>query len=200
MNLKEIKKIISISPGNIKTGKIPAISLPPIKTCNVKAGCTNGACYALKAYRLYPSVKQAWNLNLDSFKSSPATYFKAIDAWLTINAPKYFRWHVSGDIPNKRYLDGMVKIAKNHPGIKFLAFTKKYNLLRYIKSVQFNLSIVISSWPGLPLPDTDFPIAFMQDGTENRVSNAIECPGNCEHCGMCWQLTYINKNVVFQKH
>ena len=50
------------------------------------------------------------------------------------------------------------------------------------------------------LPKTTLPLAYMQDGTEKRVTNALECPGNCETCGMCWNLKSLNKNVVFKKH
>ena len=199
MNLKQIKKIVTISEGNSKLGTLPSVSLPPIVTCNRAAGCTKGGCYALNGFFRMPSVKMAYKKNLESFTRNSDLYFNAIDNWLKIKRPVFFRWHVAGDIPNKTYLDGMIAIAKKHKKIKFLAFTKKYNLLKYTIK-QKNLAIIISSWPGLKLPGYKLPIAFMQDGNENRVNNAIECPGNCETCGMCWNLKRLNKNVVFYKH
>ena len=69
-----------------------------------------------------------------------------------------------------------------------------------MKNLPNNLTIVISVWPGLRIPNSKLPKAFMQDGTENRINNAIECPGNCENCGMCWNLSKLGKNVVFNKH
>jgi len=47
MNLKEIKKLVTIPDGNRKMGVVPSISLPPIVTCNKEAPCTKGGCYAL---------------------------------------------------------------------------------------------------------------------------------------------------------
>jgi len=90
MNLKQIKKYITISPGNMKTGKIPSISLPPIVTCNPNAKCHND-CYVLKSYRLYPHVREAYQKNLNTFKTSPELYFQSISDWLTIKKPDYFR-------------------------------------------------------------------------------------------------------------
>jgi len=200
MNLKEIKKLVTISEGNSKMGVIPSISLPAIVTCNSKAPCTKGGCYALNGAFQYPSVQGAYAKNLNTFKSSPKDYFNAIDAWLHIRKPSIFRFHVSGDIPNKRYLTEMMKIAAYNPEIKFLAFTKKYALLKGI-SVPKNLSIVASAWTGFDMPAHDYPIAWLKDGVENRIpKDAIECHGNCETCGMCWSLKELSKDVYFNKH
>ena len=199
MNLKQIKKYITISPSNMKTGKIPSISLPPIVTCNPNAKCHKD-CYVLKSYRLYPHVREAYQKNLNTFKTNPELYFQSISDWLTIKKPDYFRYHNSGDIPNLNYLNNIINIAKLHPKVKFLLFTKQYKFIKHFKDLPSNLSIVISAWPGMRLPKTTLPLAYMQDGTEKRVTNALECPGNCETCGMCWNLKSLNKNVVFKKH
>jgi hypothetical protein len=68
-----------------------------------------------------------------------------------------------------------------------------------------NLSIVLSSWTNLTLPKRTaanwYPIAWFQDGTEKRISkDTIECFGNCEYCGMCWNLSNLKRDVVFYKH
>ena len=40
-----------------------------------------------------------------------------------------------------------------------------------------------------------------EDGSEVRVpKDAIECPGNCESCGMCYELDRLGRDVVFHKH
>jgi hypothetical protein len=39
------------------------------------------------------------------------------------------------------------------------------------------------------------------DCPDPRIPNdAIWCPGNCESCGMCWDLPNIGKDVVLIKH
>jgi hypothetical protein len=199
MNLRQVKKHVTISEGNIKTGRIPSVSLPAVITCNREAPCTKGGCYMLPLLKMRPSVRLAYQKNLDTYNKKDGTYFESIDNWLKIKKPAFFRWHVCGDIPDGYYLAGMVHIAEKHPNIKFLAFTKKYDLVSNWDYPE-NLSIVISAWPGFELPQTELPIAYMQDGTEDRVKNAIQCHGNCETCGMCWELKNINKNVVFKKH
>jgi hypothetical protein len=199
MNLRQIKKHVTISEGNRKVGSVPSISLPPIVTCNPRAKCFKD-CYVLKSFRIWPDVRKAYQKNLQTYNTDPKTYFDAIDNWIKIRKPTLFRYHVSGDIPNRAYLTGMIKVALNNPDVKFLAFTKRYNLNKLFKNIPENLSIVISAWPGMRLPSTTLPIAFMDDGSEKRINNAIDCFGNCETCGMCWSLKKINKNVVFKKH
>jgi len=44
--------------------------------------------------------------------------------------PKFFRWHVAGDIPDAMYLAMMYRVACRFKRTKFLAFTKRYNLIR----------------------------------------------------------------------
>jgi hypothetical protein len=119
--------------------------------------------------------------------------------------PRLFRWHVAGDILNSEYLHGMCRIAGANPRTHFLAFTKAFEIVnRYEdhKAVPGNLVIVFSAWPGMTfLNPRSHRVAWMQDGTETRVpEDAIECPGNCESCGMCYELERLGRDVVFHKH
>jgi len=159
-------------------------------------------CYALKFYKMWPTVKKSWDDNFEMLKSNPDKYFDMINKYLNKKKPRFFRWHVAGDIVSQDYFDCMKKLARRHPGTKFLAFTKSYHIR--FSNIPSNLSIVISVWPGLPLPDkfrkNNLPLAYMQDGSETRVHNAIECHGQCDNCGMCWNLKNTGKNVVFYKH
>ena len=193
------KHCLTISLGNMKTGAIPAISLPPIKTCRKNAPCRT-SCYAMKAWRAYPTAKAAWDGNLKFFKKDPAKFEEAIDKILVKLTPKFFRWHVAGDIPSQEYFTIVKKIAKKHNKTKFLIFTKQYEF-NYTRAPK-NLVVVFSAWPGLKMPRHRKSIAFMRDkkSPDNRIKNTIECPGNCETCGACWSLSKLNKNVVFDKH
>ena len=93
----------------------------------------------------------------------------------------------------------MVWLAISFPKTKFLCFTKKYDEIDFY-DIPDNLQIVFSVWPNEPLPPTNKPFAFMQDGTENRIFNAIKCKNKCDKCNKCFNLTKIKKNVVFNKH
>jgi len=187
-----------ISKGNMKLGKIPNISLPPILSCGNKVECAK-SCYALKAFRLYPSAKKAWLNNLDLYNSDPNKYFGDIDGYLLKSKPAFFRFHQAGDILNQDYLNRMKVLCRKHKNVKFLCFTKKYNLdFRYKSS---NLEIVFSAWPGRNIPKSKFRIAWLDNGEDNRIpKSAIECPGHCDVCGMCWNLSKLNKDVKFKIH
>jgi hypothetical protein len=152
----------------------------------------------MKAFTQYPEVRTAWAGNEKVARGNHDFFFSCLMSFLTLKKPRFFRIHVAGDFVSQAYLDEWKKLAMQYPGTKFLAFTKRYDL-DYFGRPQ-NLEIVFSAWPGLDMPATDLPIAYMQDGTETRVKNAIECPGNCETCGMCFSLSTIKKNVVFMAH
>lgn len=200
MNTKQNNKT-TISCGNMKLGHIPNVSLIPGKDCG-DVPCKR-ECYALKAWRTYPTARKAWQGNSRSAHSNPAAYFTAVRDFLTRKAPTYFRWHVAGDFLDQAYVDEVVAIAKEFPGVRFLAFTKRHDF--DYAGRPSNLAIVFSFWPGWgdleTVRELGLPVAWMQDGTEARVpSNAIECPGHCESCGMCWQLPKLGRDVVFHKH
>lgn len=183
-----------ISRGNTKLGAIPNVNLSPIKSCGNCSACAKD-CYAMKAYRMYPNVRKAWDSNLEQARTDPATFFYEINGYLCKRKPKYFRWHSSGDILGQDYLDRMVQIARNRPETKFLCFTKMFWLDYY--NLPGNLSILGSMFP-LMAQVWFGRTAWMQDGTEHRVSvNAKKCPGSCAKCKHCWNS---KRDVYFIKH
>jgi len=190
-----------ISDGNSKLGKIPNVSLVPGKDCgDVPCGKD---CYALKAWRAYPSAKAAWSANSRTAHSNPSAYFAAVRDYLSRKAPRFFRWHVAGDFLSQSYVESVSAIARDFPAIRFLAFTKRHDLA--FENVPANLAIVFSMWPGwgdeAHARSLGLPIAWMDNGSEPRIpANSIECPGNCESCGMCWSLKAIGRDVRFVKH
>lgn len=195
-----------ISKGNNKIGKIWNISLPPVKACKGCADICGRDCYAMKSYRQYPATREAWDHNFEHATNNIDSYFYDIGIELKKYKGTFFRWHVSGDILNIFYFSHMVAIAEQFPNIKFLAFTKQYKIVNeflYLGySLPENLQIIFSAWPNLPMDNPHgMPIAWMQDGTEDRIpTDAIPCPGNCETCGMCWSLNSIGRDVYFDKH
>ena len=83
---------IKISPGNSKMGAIPSVSLPAIKTCR-DCKCKE-KCYAAKLERLRPTVRNAYQHNLEVLQSNPETFWREVEATVMLN--RYFRFHVSG--------------------------------------------------------------------------------------------------------
>ena len=193
-----------ISDKNSKLGKIMNVSLPPVTTCRPGAPCAKD-CYAMKAWHMYPSVRKAWSHNLDCVKVNWGKFFDSIIEQINgkKNTPRFFRWHVSGDILDKEYFAGMIDVARRCPDTIFLAFTKRYNIVNDMTDhIPENLTIIFSAWPGLEMENQNhFPVAWFDDGTDNRIpEDCIECPGLCDSCGMCFQLGRIGKDVRFKKH
>ena len=199
-----------VSPGNKKIGKIANVSLTPIKSC---AGCEQHCakdCYAIKAYRMYPAVRNAWDHNYEQATNDLGGFFSEIFTSLKKYKGEYFRWHVAGDLLNPHYFMGVLDVAEHFPNIKFLLFTKQYSIVNEVerqwdlerRDFPSNLQIVFSAWPGRTMYNPhNFPVAWMQDGTEDRVpESAIHCPGSCETCNACWGLGKAGIDVVFNKH
>lgn len=195
-----------LSKGNTKLGTLANISLPPVATCDNRCGCCRGRCYALKSERMYAATRAMRAHNLAAFQADEQAYFRSILAQ-TIGS-RFFRWHVAGDCPTPRYLEGVIAVAHFNPETKYLLFTKRYSWVnRYLDSgatIPGNLAIVFSAWPGFEMFNPHgMPVAFMRPrhGSEERLTGReIECPGNCETCGTCWSLGSLKRNVVFAQH
>lgn len=186
---------VKISEGNIKLGKIPNVSLPPVLACGNSSACAS-ICYALQAYKQYPAVKKAWLNNYYLATKNRVRYFYDIAEYIKHNQPKYFRWHTSGDILDQEYLDCMIEIAIQYPKTKYLCFTKMFNFNYH--NVPKNLAVKFSVFPSMAIPKTKLSIAWMQDGTEKRISkSAIKCSESCANCKSCWNS---KRDVIFLKH
>lgn len=152
------KNMISISSGNIKMGDISSISLPAVITCRPDAPCFR-KCYARKMCAYREIVRVAYERNLDIYKNNPESYWLQLRAHCSMVSA--FRFHVSGDIPDIQYLEGMIKLARECRNCQFLAFTKRAEwvndkisaLKKQKKALPKNLHIVISNWGSWTLPN-----------------------------------------------
>lgn len=192
-----------ISVGNTKLGRIINVNLPPVKSCCKDVPCSGDKCYALKAYRQYPKTRKAWDTNYELYQIDSNRYFECISNYLE-KRRKYvrrFRWHSSGDIIDQKYFNYMIEISKNFPEIKFLCFTKNYNLEYDVKELPYNFVIRFSMWPGFSpeIISKNNIYAWMDDGKDTRIpKNAFKCFNSCKICGFCWNNN--NRDVVFHKH
>ena len=197
---------VKISSGNSKLGKIPSVSLPAIKTCRSDCECSK-KCYAKRLERLRKTVRKAYQHNYDLLQNKPDVYWREIEA--SIMMSRFFRFHVSGDIPGEEYLIHMIQIAERNPNCEILCFTKRFEivnktLLSY--TVPNNLHLILSGWVGLEMINPfNLPEAHVRyrDGTTTARDDAIECVGNCTECaitdGGCWSLK-SGEQVIFNEH
>lgn len=197
---------VSISCGNSKMGSIPSVSLPSVVTCR-ECDC-HKKCYARKLERLRPAVRNAYKRNLDILTSDPDTYWREVEA--SIMMSRFFRFHVSGDIPDSAYFDRMAEIAERNKHCQILCFTKKYEIVNdYISdnwALPDNMHLVFSAWDNLPLDNPyELPVAYVRfrDGHTDAPEGAVNCSGNCTECATidvgCWSLQK-GESVVFNEH
>ena len=100
---------VKVSRGNSKMGEIPSVSLPAGITCRGDCEC-NQKCYAKRLERLRKNVHQAYEYNYKLLNDSPDIFWREVEA--SIMMSRFFRFHVSGDIPNDDYLHKMIEIAE----------------------------------------------------------------------------------------
>lgn len=198
-------KKISISNGNSKMGAIPSVSLPACVTCNPSAPCFK-KCYAAKLERIYSSVKNAYARNLDILNADPVAYWQQVKAAAVVT--RFFRYHVSGDIPNAAYFAEMVKTAEEIPTTKFLAFTKQYQTVNdFINAggvIPENLKIIFSSWGAWKcenphnLPTSEVIFKGCEPSEDWKI-----CGGNCTECACrgvgCWEVKN-GETIAFYEH
>lgn len=212
---------VKISPGNSKMGSIKSISLPAVVTCR-QCDC-HKKCYAKKLERLRPNVANAYQNNLEILKNEPERYWREVEA--AIMTSRYFRFHVSGDIPDDNYFCRMISIAWRNPHCEILCFTKRYEIVNnyitdYLKGlyqgkifdgmldqiIPKNIHIIYSGWVGLEMANPfSLPEAHVRfrDGTTTAADHAFECGGNCTECAVvgegCWSLKQ-GQQVIFNEH
>lgn len=196
---------VYISAGNRKTGAIPSVSLIPVADCANCASCA-GSCYDLRNDCIYNGVKDTRARNSAIFRADPAKYFREISEYCAMIEPRYFRWHIGGDIINRPYFDGMVKVAKENPGVNFLAYTKSNKVINsYLAAgnvIPENLTIIFSNWFGAILENpynlpTSNPLNI--DGETTTEKTGFVCPGNCLTCKKCFKAQ-AGDAVIFPLH
>ena len=197
---------ISISHVNKKMGRIPSVSLPPVVTC--AEGCKCAAkCYAAKLCRIYPTVREAYARNLRILREDPSEYWRQIAE--AVRGEEFFRFHVSGDIPDVEYLERMRWLAERRPDTQFLAFTKRYSLVNrrvgiWRMGIPKNLHIVFSEWEGMPMDNPHgLPVAHVIFRGEEPHPDWQICEGDCEACARqgkgCWALK-SGEHIAFHEH
>ena len=200
---------VSVSVENSKMGAIPSVSLLPVFDCGNCRMCSHG-CYDLRhdCYTKETNASRARNSVL--VEHAPERFWRELRAWITLHYPRAFRFHVGGDIKNADYLRNMCRLAEEFPDIKFLAFTKMFDVVNKEVDeglvIPSNFHLVFSGWPGLVMHNphhfsTSHPL--FADGATTAPDGAKLCTGNCTEClrseGGCWSLG-PDEAVVFPAH
>ena len=201
---------IHMANTNSKTG-VACLNLAfPTCVCREDAPCKVG-CYANKGCQQIARVQAAYYRNLRLYNDDPVSFFEQIYYKVKFSGLPKVRLFDSGDFPDSEFLIRVVELCKKTPNTKYMAFTKKYEIVNeYITNygdLPDNLNIIFSAWDRLwevPNPH-GLGVAYV-DFYEKRLNpdfpkNAFVCPGRsttCSACGACWSKKL--KAVVFNQH
>lgn len=176
-------------------GAIPSVSLPPVVTCNPSAPCFK-KCYAAKIARIYSSVRGSYDRNLETLRADPVGYWEQVR--IAAKMTRFFRYHVSGDIPNAEYFSEMIATAKACPDTRFLAFTKQFEIVNAAldggAKIPENLKIIFSNWGAWKCANPHgLPVCEVIFKGEMPADDWKICNGNCTACACgrgigCWDL------------
>lgn len=195
---------VSISKGNAKMGAIPSVSLPACITCNPGAPCFS-TCYALRLEKRYKNTRAAYAHNLEVLQNAPGVFWQQVKAAAVTT--RFFRYHVSGDIPNATYFYNMVQLAYELPDTTFLAFTKQYNIVNdYLNNggrYPANLKIIFSNWGAWKCDNPyNLPVCEVILRGDTPADDWKICGGNCTECACrgvgCWQLSDGDTIAIYQ--
>ena len=196
---------IVISNGNKKMGGIPSVSLPACTTCNPDAPCFK-QCYARRLEARYKNVKNSYINNLNVLRANSEAYWVQVRCAAMMS--RYFRYHVSGDIPNFEYFAQMCQLAVELPGVKFLAFTKQFGIVNdYIEAgntIPDNLKIILSNWGSWKCANPyGLPVCEVVEKDETPNDDWKVCGGNCTECACrgvgCWEVKN-GETIAIYKH
>lgn len=216
---------LHISGGNAKLGRgVYNISLlPSDKPLALKNGtqltnisgtcggcCDNckGSCYAVKQATFHHnSCIKAWGENTLLARHKLTQFKEELQTFFDENIVGAFRWHTSGEIPSRDYLDMMIETALNNPLIQFYVYTKRYEWIEEKADIiPNNLHVTVSIWHNNYKNPCGFHEFIYDDGTEN-LENVFHCPAvdkdghetgvTCAKCKRCMVAKKGEKTAVY---
>ena len=205
---------ISISNHNSKTGSCCNNLAFPTCTCREDAPCKASGCYCMKGRQAMCNVVAAYVRNLMIYNNDHDDFWDQVKFKIKHNPLPLFRWFDAGDILDYEFFCGMVDLAKEFPNIRFMSFTKKYDIVNewivMNGELPNNLNIIFSAWHiGWKVNNPfDMPVAYVdfKDQTLNPQfpKGITGCPNQsdktitCSMCQKCWNKKI--KAVVFKQH
>jgi len=196
--------MFKLNNGNSKLGAgIKVINLSR-RSCRKDAPCYK-LCYAGKGTFNFPNVKNCYDNNYDEYMANPLKAERDIISQLPLIG--FVRIHASGDMIDMEYFKMLIRISKVAKGVKFMAYTKQYELINtYVSQggkIPRNFKIIFSLWDGFACPNpNNFPTStvLLKKGNNDKISKGgYVCSGNCSQCFYCWNIKK-GKQVLFEQH
>ena len=185
--------LITVGLGNGKVSSdILIFNLPAVSTCPNCEGCKS-SCYAMKAERIYPSVRESRKANL--MASHCRTFVARMVELIVRSKASTVRIHESGDFYSQEYADKWTQIIAALPHVKFYGYSKSP-----YRPVGHNLNIVESLLP-------DGSINFGPKANILAAAKALRakvCPYKLTKkeiiCGKHCKACLVHQRVLFVKH
>jgi hypothetical protein len=98
-------------------------------TCREDAPCKASGCYCMKGRQAMCNVVAAYVRNLMIYNNDHDDFWEQVKFKIKHNPLPLFRWFDAGDILDYEFFCGMVELAKEFPNIRFMSFTKKYDIV-----------------------------------------------------------------------
>ena len=202
---------ITIATGNRKLGsQVCGLSMPYVITCREDAPCKTTGCYCSKGVQRFSNIYGTYCKNLRLYHELGDEFFDKITAYLKFSGYKFMRFLDSGDIVDYNFFLGLVKVCKDNPKVKFLIYTKKYDIVNsYLQAnneIPKNLKVYFSAWDKDWMIDNPFnlQIAYIDfdDKTKNPEipTDAFCCQDGTGCCSTCYKCWHTTKDVVFRQH
>lgn len=194
---------ISLLPGSgLLTKKDGTVLCNIPGTC---AGCCKGCehnCYA-KRYTVYHhnTCVPAYADNTVLAINDPEKYWNLLQNYLDNNIVSVFRFHVSGEIPNEKYLLRMIELCENNKLVHFYIYTKRFTWIeKHADEIPENLHVLVSIWHKNYSNPLGFAEFIYDDGTEPELEKVFHCPAVDKNgnetgitCAKCKNCIYARK-------
>lgn len=203
---------INISMSNTKVGKIPSFSISSIDSCPGATTWCSKSCYASKLERIYKNVNKAYASNYEIAQSPEFVDLMNDEIKkLTNKNINTFRFHVSGDFFNVRYIYNWIKIAKANPSMTFFGYTHSWsvpNLLPHIGIFRALPNVILFASTDISTvgkPPKNWRIAHAGDKANNPHPKMIDCleqsgkVKTCVDCKICFN-PISSVNIQFKVH
>ena len=205
---------VNISCVNSKTGPLCNDLALPTCTCREDAPCKATGCYCMKGRQTMSKVVAAYTRNLRLYNTDQEDFWEQVRFKVKHRPFPLFRFFDCGDIADYDFFLGMIDLAKEFPDIKFMSFTKKYEIVnKWIDEngdLPENLNVVFSAWHigWKVINPHNLPVAYVdfKDKTLNPEfpEGITSCPNEkdktitCSICRKCWDKRI--KAVKFTQH
>jgi hypothetical protein len=209
---KVIKTII-ISPNNTKLGKIPSFSLPAISSCPGATTWCASKCYADKVARIYKNAAKSYETNFNATKNNKdfVLLMNTELVKLSNKGINIFRFHVSGDFYDVKYVYDWVNIAKSNPNMQFYGYTRSWsisNMLPHLEALRSLPNVILfastdtATMGNIPNGWREAYAGDSKPGGTPKMVFCLEQAGKlstCDQCKLCFN-TKSTVNIYFKTH